>query len=148
MSDTLLTNSKIKLILQYFEKVDRGDESYLDLFTDDVKFFFPKFGTSEGVESIASFASKMGTYLKSIKHDIDSFNFIIEGNTVVVEGVERGTMADGTPWPDGKISQGRFCSVFEFTDELISRMYIYVDPDYASKDKKRVKILSEPGIIQ
>jgi len=32
---------------------------------------------------------------------------------------------------------GRFCSVFEFRDGKISRMYIYLDPDYAGVDSDR-----------
>lgn len=51
-------------------------------------------------------------------------------------------MSDGIVWPDDKISTGRFCSVFEFTDHLISRMYVYVDPDFASLDVERIAILS------
>ncbi|MCZ0760083.1 hypothetical protein OWC56_14780, partial [Vibrio diabolicus] len=32
----------VELVVKYFEKVDAGDPSYLDLFSEDVDFFFPK----------------------------------------------------------------------------------------------------------
>lgn len=70
------------------------------------------------------------------------FNFIVSGKNLVVEGQEGGVMRDGTHWPDNQISSGRFCSVFEFSDNLITRMYIYVDPDFSSQDNARISILS------
>jgi hypothetical protein len=32
---------------------------------------------------------------------------------------------------------GHFCNVFEFRGDLISRVHIYLDPDYASEDQPR-----------
>lgn len=46
-------------------------------------------------------------------------------------------MADGTPWPVEGLSEGRFANVFGFEGTQISRVYIYVDPDFASADKSR-----------
>lgn len=54
-------------------------------------------------------------------------------------------MKDGTVWPDKNVSQGRFCSVFEFSGGLITRMYIYVDPDFPSTDVERISILHHPA---
>lgn len=136
-----ITDPKIQAIITYFEKVDSGDPSCLDLFTDDVKFFFPKFGSTQGKDSMIAFGQRMGPSLNSIWHDIQNFNFIVSGDTVVVEGQEGGTMKDGTAWPDNAISQGRFCSVFEFAGDLISRMYVYVDPDFASRDAERISAI-------
>ncbi|EPT8453011.1 hypothetical protein ACVS4I_003861 [Vibrio fluvialis] len=39
----------VELVVEYFEKVDAGDPSYLDLFSEDVDFFFPKFGQAKGM---------------------------------------------------------------------------------------------------
>jgi hypothetical protein len=32
---------------------------------------------------------------------------------------------------------GHFCNVFEFRGDLISRVHIYLDPDYAGEDQPR-----------
>ncbi|QUI61838.1 nuclear transport factor 2 family protein [Pseudoalteromonas sp. A22] len=135
-------NTLIELVTEYFKKIDAGDSSYLDLFHDDVTFFFPKFGDAVGKQALLEFGDKIGSSLNSIWHDIAHFNFIVSGKTVVVEGREGGVMRDGTHWPDNQISSGRFCSVFEFSDNLITRMHIYVDPDFSSQDSDRISILS------
>lgn len=145
MSNSKVADARLQAVITYFEKVDAGDSSYLDLFTEDVKFFFPKFGNSQGKDSLVAFEQRIDALMGSIWHDISNFNFIISGNTVVVEGTEGGTMKDGTVWPDNAVSQGRFCSVFEFTGSLISRMYIYVDPDFSSHDAERISILYRAG---
>ncbi|PWF62299.1 hypothetical protein CBX96_16710 [Shewanella sp. BC20] len=133
----------VKLAIEYFKKVDAGDVSYLDLFSEEVDFFFPKFGCTTGKDSLVEFGNRIGSSLSRIWHDIDGFNITVSGNTVIVEGQEGGTMSDGTVWPDNKISTGRFCSVFEFTDHFISRMYVYVDPDFPSLDVERISVLSD-----
>jgi hypothetical protein len=49
-----------------------------------------------------------------------------------------GNDGDGRIWDGGKTPGGRFCSVFDFADDgLISRMFIYLDPDYTSLDRDR-----------
>lgn len=131
----------VDIVIEYFEKVDAGDLSYLDLFSEDVDFFFPKFGQTKGKNALIEFGKRIGSSLTTIWHDINGFKITTAGNTVIVEGQEGGTMSDGTSWPDNKVSIGRFCSVFEFTGVLISRMYIYVDPDFPSKDLERVEVL-------
>lgn len=145
MSDSDFNNARIQAVITYFKKVDSGDASYLDLFDESVKFFFPKFGTTQGKDSLIAFGERIGSSLGSIWHDIDNFNIIVSGQTVVVEGQEGGTMKDGTVWPDKQVSQGRFCSVFEFTGKLITRMYVYVDPDFPSNDTERILVLHRPA---
>lgn len=135
-------NNFVEVAVDYFRKVDVGDPSYLELFTEDVDFFFPKFGVSKGKTALVEFGNRIGGSLKSIWHDIDGFKIITSGNMVIVEGQEGGVMSDGTLWPDNNISTGRFCSVFEFNGELISRMYVYVDPDFPSRDLERISVLS------
>jgi len=145
MSDSDFNNARIQAVITYFKKVDSGDASYLDLFDESVKFFFPKFGTTQGKDSLIAFGERIGSSLGSIWHDIDNFNIIVSGQTVVVEGQEGGTMKDGTVWPDKQVSVGRFCSVFEFTGKLITRMYVYVDPDFPSNDTERILVLHRPA---
>lgn len=50
-------------------------------------------------------------------------------------------MADGTPFPDGRISHGLFCNVYEFKGDLIRAVRIYVDPDFTSSDAAMLKTL-------
>ncbi|MCA0891783.1 hypothetical protein [Qipengyuania flava] len=55
---------------------------------------------------------------------------------------EFGETIAGEKWPDYDISHGRFCSVFEFDGLVITRMYIYVDPDFTSADKERIDLIA------
>ncbi|EJN8558408.1 nuclear transport factor 2 family protein [Vibrio alginolyticus] len=132
----------VGLVVKYFEKIDAGDSSYLDLFSEDVDFFFPKFGQAKGKSALVEFGYRIGSSLISIWHDIDGFQITTAGNKVIVEGQEGGVMSDGTSWPDNKVSTGRFCSVFEFEGKMISRMFVYVDPDFPSRDFERISVLS------
>lgn len=132
--------ARIEIVKAYFRKVDRRDPSVLLLFTDDVQLFFPKFGTARGSKALADFSERVARQLTELEHDIDAFLYTAEGDRLVVEGTESGRLWDGAQWPDGKISQGRFCSVFEFDGELIGRMHIYVDPDFGNQDRERLAI--------
>ncbi|HHF3151929.1 TPA: nuclear transport factor 2 family protein [Vibrio diabolicus] len=106
-------------------------------------FFFPKFGQAKGKSALVEFGNRIGSSLNSIWHDIDGFQITTSGNKVIVEGQEGGVMSDGTSWPDNNVFTGRFCSVFEFSGKLISRMYVYVVPDFPSTDLQRISVLSE-----
>ena len=59
---------------------------------------------------------------------------------MIVEGTESGATQEGVSWPDHQISYGKFCNVFGFKGELIKRVHIYVDPDYASEDRERIRV--------
>ncbi len=133
-------HARKEVITAYFKKVNAGDHTVFDLFTNDVQMFFPKFGLAHGKTSLVKFAEIMTSYLERIEHDIEKFNYIISDNSVVVEGTERGVTRQGIQWPDGLVSQGRFCSVFEFDGILIRRMHIYVDPDFTSADQDRIRL--------
>ncbi|GAA3925104.1 nuclear transport factor 2 family protein [Litoribacillus peritrichatus] len=135
-----MLKSNLDVVLQYFEMVDTGNEGYLELFTDDADFFFPKFGNQKGKAALIEFGARISQKLGSIWHDKANFQYIVAPNKVVVEGQEGGTLTNGTVWPDGAVSQGRFCSVFEFRNHKICRMYIYVDPDFGSEDQRNVAI--------
>lgn len=140
MSNTL-DKQRIAIIRSYFHKVDARDGSLADLFTEDVDVFFPKFGRARGKAALARFGECMGRQLRSLEHDIDGLVFTVAGARIAVEGLERGVTQDGVPWPDGTISEGRFCNVFEFDGTLISRIFIYVDPDFSSADERAVRLL-------
>lgn len=133
--------ARVAAIRRYFAEVDDRSPSLLDLLSDDVDFFFPKFGSARGKAAVADFGHRLGTAVASLTHDIDELIFHIDGDTIVVEGQERGVMTDGTHWPDGIVSNGRFCNVFVFDGPLISRLHIYVDPDFTGDDGSRVALL-------
>ena len=128
---------RIDLTKQYFRKGDAGDQTVLDMFSDNVTLYFPKFGTRSGKAEIVNFIQGLLGNLQSLRHDVDTYRYIAAGNTVVVEGTESGVMKDGASWPVRGRTEGRFCNVFEFEGELISRVHIYVDPDFAGLDRDR-----------
>ena len=134
------TDSRIRVIKTYFSKVKTGDPSITALFTDDFEFYFPKFGAARGKQALAVFAERMGRNLAAVGHNIAKFRYIVskDAPVIAVEGTEFGQIRDGRTWPDGIVSHGRFCSVFEFDGLLISRMSIYVDPDFGSDDAARI----------
>jgi ketosteroid isomerase-like protein len=140
------TKSRLEIIRSYFKRVDERDPTFLDLFTDDVEFFFPKFGSARGKAAIAKCGERLAKHLETLEHDIDGFTYIPSGNLIAVEGRESGVTRNGSRWPDGIISQGRFCNVFEFDGLLISRIAIYVDPDFTNDDKDRVKIFRDDNV--
>jgi hypothetical protein len=55
----------------------------------------------------------------------------------VVEGTSSGKLKNGATWKAGETPAGHFVNVFEIKNGKISRMYIYLDPDYAGADKER-----------
>ena len=132
----------------YFQKIDNGqfDETYFNLYTEDVELYFPKFGFEKGKEGIKKLGNVIGNYLKNISHDIENFNYIVSDRFIVVEGTESGITKFGAKWPDYTISHGKFCNIFEFEGALIKRVHIYVDPDFTSEDLERIKIFKDEAI--
>jgi len=135
--DAPLQKRQIESARLYFEKVDNG-ELPSELFAADFEFFFPKYGVGRGLEEFREFAGGLwGAGLKA-QHHREELTFIVSGRHVIVEGTTVGSDAEGRAWDGGKTPGGRFCSVFDFDDQgLISRMFIYLDPDYTSLDKDR-----------
>ncbi|TPG84761.1 nuclear transport factor 2 family protein [Pseudomonas mandelii] len=109
----------------YFIKGDAGDLTILDLFSDDVQLYFPKFGTRIGKNEIVAFIQGLMGDLGGLKHEVEHYNYIALGNTVVVEGAESGVMKNGSQWPVEGRSEGRFCNVFEFQKK---RLTMAADP--------------------
>jgi ketosteroid isomerase-like protein len=119
--------------------------SILDLFADDAQVFFPKWGVATGKKQIGTLFGDVGGTLKSILHDYAGFNWVMTGTDVfAVEGTSVGEHQDGT-WEAGVTHAGRWCDVFEVRDGLISRCFIYLDPDYAGRDTDRYPWLSAGG---
>lgn len=139
--DPNLTEARLKVIDAYFHGADSRDPAFLDLFTEDVELFFPKFGLTRGKAAVAEFGARLAAELESLEHDIPGLHTIVAGDTIVVEGTEAGVTRSGLRWPDGVVSQGRFCDVFTFAGTLIRSVHIYVDPDFTSADRDRIRIL-------
>lgn len=131
------TSRQIAAAKAYFEILDGGrlpDE----LFEPDFAFFFPKFGVGRGLDEFHSFAAGLGAAGLHATHYRDRLNYIESGRQVVVEGATFGKDGEGRTWSGGETPGGRFCSVFDFDDSgLITRMFIYLDPDYTGQDAGR-----------
>jgi ketosteroid isomerase-like protein len=133
-------SDQIRAVKKYFKRIDRGDMTVLDLFADDFSFYFPKFGIGRGREQFRAFGGGLMASLQSIGHDIDTMAFIESGRHVVVEGTTAGVDGEGNAWSGGTTPGGRFCSVYAFDDERrITRMSIYLDPDYTGLDADRFR---------
>ncbi|MBC7841708.1 MAG: nuclear transport factor 2 family protein [Gemmatimonadaceae bacterium] len=132
-SDQTTVDQQIRLAKAYFAKVDAGDETLLDMFTEDVQAYFPKIGTTRGKADLVHLVQTLTSVVGRFEHDPSRMVFTHQGTRLVVEGFEAGQYADGTPFPAGAKSEGRYCNVFEFTGTLINRLHIHADPDLAGQ---------------
>ena len=130
---TMTDEQRKSVALEYLKRIDRG-ENFFDLFADDAQVYLPKWGLANGRTEFEKLFADLASILSSIRHDYAYFNYIIQGDSVVVEGTSYGVTADGTEWRAGVTHAGRWCDVFEIRDFLIQRCFIYLDPDYAGAD--------------
>ncbi|MDT8397992.1 MAG: nuclear transport factor 2 family protein [Pseudomonadales bacterium] len=129
------------LALEYIKRLDRGDD-FFALFDEHAEVYFPKWGVAQGRDQICQLFADVGAVLAAIKHHYAYFNYIGEGDTLVVEGTSEGQTASGAQWRAGVGHGGRWCDVFEIRNGLIQRLYIYTDPDYWGADTSRYPWLS------
>lgn len=126
-----------RVVLEYFRRLDRGGD-FLDLFADDARVFYPKWGIATGTDEIGAMFGDVAELVTSMAHDYETFNYVIDGDVVVVEGTSTGETAEGIEWePDGSPGGGRWCDVFEVRNGEIQRLFVYLDPDYAGKDTEQ-----------
>src|ERR1700747_3932648 len=85
-------------VKQYFVRADAGRADVLDLFTDDVQIYFPKFGIATGKPAFGDLASGLLGSLKSIAHYIPDFKYVVGTDSVVVEGMTHGADREGVEW--------------------------------------------------
>lgn len=143
MTSTVMTDEERKgIALEYLKRLDRGDD-FFELFDEHVQFFFPKIGLTNGIEQLKAAFANIGSLLGGIAHDYAYFNYVVAGDTVVVEGTSSGTTADGVEFRAGVTHAGRWCDVFEIRDGRIQRLFVYLDPDYAGADTERYPWLVE-----
>jgi ketosteroid isomerase-like protein len=133
---SLSDEGKIAIALEYFRLFDAGDPKLVELFHDDATFYFPKFGVGRGRLSVLEMVKASAGVLEWIRHDYANFVFIPSADRLAVEGTSAGKMARGA-WKGGETPGGRFCNVFEFREERIARLYVYLDPDYLGEDEAR-----------
>jgi hypothetical protein len=129
---------KIAIAREYFIRADQGRPDVLDLFDENVEFYFPKFGFGYGRKSIFEMVKGFDGVLEYIQHDYDALNFIPSGDHLVVEGTSHGKMS-GKSWIGGTTPGGRFCNVFKFEGQLIASLHVYLDPDYTGEDGARFR---------
>ena len=127
--------------LEYFKRLDSGGD-LLELFAEDARVYFPKWGVANGRAEIDKLFQDVGSTLSSIKHHYEYFNYMIKDDVIVVEGTSHGTTAEDVEWRGGVTHAGRFCDVFEIRDFKIQRLFIYLDPDYAGADTQRYSWLN------
>lgn len=126
-------DEQIKLAIEYFRNVDACHARLPRMFTDDVQVYFPKFGTAYGKAEFMRLIEAVSASVFRFFHEEKSMIFTQAGHRLVVEGLESGSLVDGTPFPANSRSEGRYCNVFEFRGALISRLHIYADPDLAGQ---------------
>lgn len=138
---TMTDEQRRSLALEYLKRLDKGEDIY-GLFADDVQMYFPKYGVVDGVEEVRKLFASTAKIIASIKHDYAYFNYIVQGDLVVVEGTSAGSTSNGREWRAGVTHAGRWCDVFEIRDFKIQRLFIYLDPDYGDEDTARYPWLS------
>jgi hypothetical protein len=130
-------DKQVSIAQEYFRRVDAGRPDIVDLMTEDVQLYFPKYGIGRGKKAFVELSTGMGDVFAEVEHDFSDYRFMSSDHHLIVEGTTRGKLKNGRSWQAGKTPGGRFCNVFEFKDELISRVHIYLDPDYVGEDEPR-----------
>lgn len=134
--DPMTDEQRKAVALEYLKRLDQG-RPFLDLFADDAQIYFPKWGIANGRKECERLFADVGGILASIRHDYAYFNYVIQGEMVVIEGTSSGTTKSGRKWAAGVTHAGRFCDVFEIRNFKIQRLFIYLDPDYGDEDLER-----------
>lgn len=135
-TQTMTDEQRKSVALEYLKRLDRGDDIF-ELFADDAQLYFPKFGVVDGVQAVKNVFASVGEIIAAVKHDYANFNYIHQGDVVVVEGTNSGRTTNGREWRAGLTHAGRWCDVFEIRDFKIQRLFIYLDPDYGDEDTAR-----------
>lgn len=136
-TSTPMTRDDRKAVaVSYFKLMDAG-ESFLHLFDESAYVYFPKHAPARGIKEVEQLFADLWPMFAGIVHDNAYFNYVIENDMVVAEGMTYGELADGSTWRGGVGLGGRFCNVFEIRDGKIQRLHIHLDPDYADADTAR-----------
>lgn len=124
MTDTL-TDARYKELGTNFLATLDAMGNVFALMTEDVVFEFPKWGIARGQAEAGAFFQALGSYVAAIRHPPETFRYFVGDGSVAIEGRSVGRLHNGQSW-----ESGHFVVVYEFRGELISRVAIYLDPDY------------------
>jgi ketosteroid isomerase-like protein len=135
MERNVTDSPHVAAVKAFFEFGDGKNTSDIkDLFAQDIQVFFPKYGVKKGIPALMAMGASRYAMFPIMQHHIDDFKYIEQGNTVVVEGTTEGETAKGRKWNGKDRVCGLFVSVFEFRDDQITRMHVYLDPDLGMED--------------
>lgn len=102
------------------------------LMTEDVEFQFPKYGTARGTAEVGAFFHALGSYVAALRHPPETFTYYVGDRSVAIEGRSVGRLHNGKSW-----DAAHFTVIYGFDGELINRVAIYLDPDYADETQDR-----------
>jgi len=74
-----IQKKNLETVKEYFHKVGSQDFSLIELFSENVQIYFPKFGIGNGLKDLQQFASVFGGTFDSVRHHLDEFHYIISG---------------------------------------------------------------------
>lgn len=124
-----------KVANDYFKAVEEQNfKGIMDLFDENCVLYFSDTGVVKGKQeyiklnhNLSNEESGFQFRANKLHYRFERFKYTQQRNRLVVEGVEYGENLDGFPIKDNK-----FCSVFEFDEQtrLITRMYVYTDPNF------------------
>jgi ketosteroid isomerase-like protein len=139
MTETTVHNN-LALVRRYFDLLDgRIAGDIRKLFAPGAQLYIPKCGIVHGAENFEKLrsAAAQKTVVRYSTHHVDEFNVMEHRNTIVVEGTTEGETVNGQRWDGRKTISGRFCNVFELEHGRITRMHVYLDPDFGPDDTRR-----------
>ncbi len=131
-TQSMTDEQRKSVALEYLKRLDTGGD-FMALFADDAQVYFPKWGTASGRKQYTQLFKDLGAILAAITHNYADFNYVVQGDLVVIEGTSYGKTKDGVEWRAGVTHAGRWADVFEIRDFKIQRVFIYLDPDYWGK---------------
>ncbi|MFE4756757.1 nuclear transport factor 2 family protein [Streptomyces mirabilis] len=130
-------SANVTMVKRFYDIADGKIEADpAELFTEDVSVYTPRSGIVSGLDGLAG-ASKVRALYRQITHNYGEFGIVEHGDRVIVEGTTAGETVTGLTWDGRKDIAGHFCAVYDFRDGLISRMYVYYDPDLGHGDADR-----------
>jgi hypothetical protein len=91
------TTAPVATAKTYFARVDAGDPTLLEMFTEDVQAYFPKIGTTRGKIALANLVQALTAALRSFVHYQGVMIFTQAGDRLVVEGTQAGIRVPRTP---------------------------------------------------
>src|SRR3954447_15635230 len=103
---TMTDEQRKSVALEYLKAFDNAvttsdGGSILDLFAEDARVYFPKWGIATGKERIGRLVADVGGTLRSVAHDYAAFTWTPpDGDLVVCGGTSHGEHRDG-PWRAG-----------------------------------------------